>query len=132
VYKASEVCVNKDGIKMNGDMYGDMFTAPITLEELTGYIKRTKKNTAPGKSGIRIDHIAALPEHMYKAIADLLSLPYVTGLGFDMWNDEIANWTPKEEGDMDINKRRPLIYYEVMRKMHMGVRNKKVLKSLAN
>ena len=128
VYKASEVCVNKDGIKMNGDMYGDMFTAPITLEELTGYIKRTKKNTAPGKSGIRIDHIAALPEHMHKAIADLLSLPYVTGLGFDMWNDEIANWTPKEEGNMDINKRRPLMYYEVMRKMHMGVRNKKVLK----
>ena len=29
---------------------------------------------------------------------------------------------------MDINKRRPLMYYEVMRKMHMGVRNKRVLK----
>ena len=112
---------------MKGEMYGDLFTAPITLQELTKYLNRTKKNTAPGRSGIRIDHIAALPKDMQQGIANLLSLPYVTGLGFDMWNDEIVNWTQKEEGNMDINKRRPLMYYEIMRKMRLGVRVRKIL-----
>ena len=112
---------------MKGELYGDLFTAPIILQELTKYLNRTKKNTAPGRSGIRIDHIAALPKDMQQGIANLLSLPYVTGLGFDMWNDEIVNWTQKEEGNMDINKRRPLMYYEIMRKMHLGVRVRKIL-----
>ena len=128
VFHEAKVCKNKYGDTMSGEMYGDLFTAPITLEELKTYIKRTKKNTAPGKSGIRIDHIAALPEKLQQGIADLLSIPYVTGLGFDSWNDEIVNWTPKEEGNPDINKRRPLMYYEIMRKMHLGVRIRRILK----
>ena len=45
---------------MNGSMYGNIFTAEITLHELNKFIARCRKNTAPGVGGIRIDHIAAL------------------------------------------------------------------------
>ena len=52
---------------MTPEMYGDTFAAEIKLDELDKYIARIKKNTAPGMSGIRVDHIAALPDHMRKA-----------------------------------------------------------------
>jgi hypothetical protein len=34
----------------------------------------------------------------------------------------------KVEGDSDLKKRRPLVYYEVMRKMAIGIRKSQVLK----
>ena len=94
------------------------------------YLTKTKKNTSPGKSAIRIDHIAALPDGMRKTIAVLLSLPYTTGIGFDAWKHEIVNWIPKEANNPDIpvNKRRPLMYYEVMKQMCMGIRLGEIMK----
>ena len=128
VFKCARACVNKDGKHMTAQMYGDIFTSPVTLEELDRYLARAKKNTAPGVSGVRIDHIAALPDDMRKAIAQVLSVPYLTGIGFSAWREEIVNWVPKEEGNPDINKRRPLVYYEIMRKMCMAVRVRRVAK----
>ncbi|HHZ81429.1 MAG TPA: hypothetical protein EYN64_01680 [Flavobacteriales bacterium] len=116
----------------NIEMYGNIFTREITIKELDKYLGRTKKNTAPGMSGIRVDHIAALPYNIREAIALILSLTYVTGLGFTAWNKEIVNWIPKEEGNFDINKRRPLMYYEVMRKMCIGMRTREILKVWEN
>jgi hypothetical protein len=66
--------------------------------------------------------IAALPDHILEAIAVLLSIPCMSGLKYTDWNQEILNWVHKEEGNPDVNKRRPLIYYEVMKKMHYGIR----------
>ena len=79
-------------------------------------------------SGIRIDHIAALPDEYREMIAQLLSIPYLTGTKFEDWNNEIVNWIPKEEGNDDMRKRRPLMYYEVMRKMCMGIKKGEVIK----
>ena len=77
VLRCAEACKSKlTGTKMNGSMYGNIFTAEITLQELDKFIARCRKNTAPGVSGIRIDHIAALPDHIREAIAVLLSAPY--------------------------------------------------------
>ena len=87
-----------------------------------------KNNTPPGISGIRIDHIKALPRKQRESIAKLISIPYITGIGFAAWKKQIVNWIPKEEGNLDINKRRPLMYYEVMWKICIGIRVKKVLK----
>ena len=112
---------------MKAEMYRNIFTSEISLEELEKYIARIKKNTAPGMSGIRVDHIAALPDNLRKAIAKLLSIPYTTGMGYSAWKEEIVNWTPKEDGNPDINKRRPLMYYEVLRKMCIGMRVRRVL-----
>ena len=112
---------------MKAEMYGNIFTSEITLKELDKYIARIKKNTAPGLSGVRVDHIAALPDNLRTAIAKLLSVPYTTGMGYSAWKEEIVNWTPKEDGNPDINKRRPLMYYEVLRKMCIGMRVRRVL-----
>jgi len=49
-------------------------------------------------------------------------------MGYAMWEEEIVNWVPKEEGNADMKKRRPLMYYEVPRKLSVGIRVKKVLK----
>jgi hypothetical protein len=68
------------GEPMSANMYGNTFTAAITLQELDKYIARVRKNTAPGVSGIRVDHIASLPLHMRKAIAQVLSVPYTSGM----------------------------------------------------
>ena len=86
-----------------------------------------KNNTAPGISGIRVDHIKALPRRHREGIAKLLSIPYMTGMGYTAWGEQIVNWIPKEEGNLDINKRRPLMYYEVMWKICIGIRVRKVL-----
>ena len=127
VFKCAKACINKEGKPMSPEMYGDTFTAKITLAELDRYIARIKKNTAPGMSGIRVGHIAALPDNMRGAIAKVLSIPYTTGMGYSDWKEEIVNWTPKEGGNPDINKRRPLMYCEVLRKMCIGIRVRRVL-----
>ena len=127
VFLHARVVTNNKGEKMTPAHYGDIFTKEFTLQELDEYLKRIKKNTAPGKSDIRVDHVISLPEEHRAAIAKLLSIPNLTGLSFDNWEYELVNWIPKEEGNNDINKRRPLIYYEVMRKMWMGIRLYKVL-----
>ena len=108
VLRCAEACKSKlTGMQMTAEMYGNTFTSQITLQELDKFIARCKKNTAPGVSGIRIDHIAALPDDMREAVAKILSVPYISGLKYTDWNEEILNWVPKEEGNPDINKRRP-------------------------
>ena len=67
-------------------------------------------------SGVRIYRIAALPDDMREAVAKILSIPYISGLKYTDWNEKILNWVQKEEGNPYINKRRPLMYYEVMKK----------------
>jgi hypothetical protein len=57
VLRSAEACTSKlTGTKMNGSMYGNIFSSWITLHELGKFIARCRKNTAPGVSGIRIDH----------------------------------------------------------------------------
>ena len=116
------------GTAMNASMYGNIFTADITLQELDRYLARVRKNTAPGISGIRVDHIAGLPDEMRLAIAKVLSVPYTSGLKYTAWQEQIVNWIPKELGNPDINKRRPLMYYEVLHKMRIGIRLHRVSK----
>ena len=96
------------------EIYGDIFTSRVTLEQLQRYIARKKKNTAPGVSGIRIDHIAALPTEYKEMVAQLLSIPYISGEGYEDWNQEIVNWVQKIEGNDELTKQRPLMYYEVL------------------
>ena len=91
------------------------------------YLRNKKKNTAPGKSGLRIDLIAGACEKVRKMVWKLISIPYLTGYMYNCWADEIVNWVPKEEGNNDAKRRRPLMYYEVLRKACMGVKKGKVM-----
>lgn len=99
---------------------------------LDKYISKKKKNTAPGESGIRIDHIAAPGVAQRRMICNLLSIVYLTGMGYEQWKHEIVNWTPKEQGNPAMDKRRPLMYYEVMRKMCMGVKKRQIMQVWLN
>jgi hypothetical protein len=53
-----QTCTTTEETKKN--VYGTIFTSEIMLAKLDRYLAKKKKNTAPGVSGIRIDHIAAL------------------------------------------------------------------------
>jgi hypothetical protein len=64
------------GEPMSAKMYGNIFTAAITLQELDRYFARVRKNTAQGISGIRVDHIASLPTELREAIAKIPRIPY--------------------------------------------------------
>ena len=59
VFHEAKVCKNNNGETMNGEMYGDLFTAPIKLEELQKYIKRTKKNSTREKWDPNRSHSSA-------------------------------------------------------------------------
>jgi hypothetical protein len=64
--------------------------------------------------------IAAAPTiKMIEAIRKLLSLPYLSGIKYSQWENEIITWLPKEEDNPDIAKRRPITLLEVMKKMHI-------------
>jgi len=127
IYKEARTVKNKHGVRMSAKMYGDIFTSEITTDMMDAHISSVKKNTHPGKSGIRIGHVAALPDEMRDIVAIAISLPYMTGLHYDAWNEEIVNWIPKEAANTDIKKRRPIMYYEVLRKLHIFVKTKQVL-----
>ena len=70
------------GEPMSAKMYGNIFTAKISLQELDRYLARVRKNTAPGISGIRVDHIASLPTELLEAVAKILSVPYTSGMTY--------------------------------------------------
>jgi hypothetical protein len=112
---------------MTGLEYGNIFTDVVGIGLSGSYTGAKKKNTAPGVTGIRIDHIAALGMDHRQMICNLLSLVYLTGLGYTQWKYEIVNWIPKEEGNPDMAKRRQLVYYEVLRKMCMGVKKRQIM-----
>jgi hypothetical protein len=38
-----------------------------------------------------------------------------------------VNWVPKEDGNSDLGRRRPLMYYEVMRKISVGIKKAQVM-----
>ena len=128
VFRHARTVNNSSGVQMKPSMYGNIFITDVSMKMLKRYITKKKKNTAPGESGIRIDHIAALPDGHKEMIRQLLSIVYLTGLGYTKWRREIVNWIPKEEGNPALDKRRPLMYYEVMRKMCIGVKKQQVLK----
>ena len=74
----------------------------MNKKEFHKYVNTKKKNTAPGVTGIRIDHIAALSNDHKQMICDLISIVYLTGIGYSQWKQEIVNWIPKEEGNPDV------------------------------
>jgi hypothetical protein len=106
--------------------YDGIFDTEIPFEQFDAYCRSKAKNKAPGKSGVRIDHICSARLNDRKLICRILSLPYPTGLTFTSWDDEIINWIPKEAGNPALDRRRPIALLEVLRKLTLGVKKKQV------
>jgi len=68
-----------------------IFTSAISMHRLKRWLARKKKNTAPGVSGVRVDHLAAAPTRALRAWARILSTPYVARCMYSAWAEEIVN-----------------------------------------
>jgi hypothetical protein len=86
-----------------------------------------EEHSARRVSGMRVGHLAAAPTRALRAWARMLSMPYVAGCMYSAWAEEAANWVPKEDGNSDLGRRRPLVYYEVMRKISVGIKKAQVM-----
>ena len=106
--------------------YGDIFTSPIPFSLFTDYLNSKSKNKAPSVSEVRLDHVASADETDRKLICEVLSLPYVVKRTFSSWDDEIITWIPKEPGNPDMKRRRPIALLEVLRKLAVGVKKTQV------
>ena len=104
-----------------------VFTTPVSFKEYDAYIMAKTKNKAGGGSGIRIDHLCSASIEVRQLIYQVLNLPMLTKRSFVSWDKEIINWIPKEPGNPDIDRRRPIALLEVMRKCALGVRKNRVL-----
>ena len=59
VFEHARTVKNNEGEHMTGKEYGDIFTSAVSFSDFKKYLGAKKKNTMPGESGIRVDHIAA-------------------------------------------------------------------------
>lgn len=106
--------------------YGDMFTTQINFEKFKRYMGYKSKNKSPGESHIRLDHICGLHEEGIRGICKLISIPYLCGMTYTSWNNEVISWMPKEPGNPAIDRRRPIALLEVMRKLSSGAKKNEV------
>ena len=112
---------------VKASIYGDLFTSEIDVELFDNIIKSKAKNKAPGKSNVRIDHIAAAPAKLREAFRQILSLPYLCGIKYKDWQNEIIAWLPKEPGNPDIARRRPIALLDVLKKLCFGAKKHEFL-----
>ena len=60
VFEHAKAVKKSNGETISKRDYGNIFTSQVSIESFNKYLKKKKKNTAPGVSEIRIDHIVAL------------------------------------------------------------------------
>ena len=104
----------------NEDMYAHVMQ-PITLNEWLARARAKKKNTAPGKTGTRVDHIASASERFNRKLLAMTNMSIATGTPFDLWHDELIWKLPKDPGIPSIDRMRPLKFLEITRKMVQGI-----------
>eukprot|EP00935_MAST-01C_sp_MAST-1C-sp1_P001249 g1249.t1 len=112
---------------VKSSIYGDIFETEIGEQLFEDIINGKPKNKAPGINGVRIDHLVASPKKLREAVRKLLSLPYLSGIRFNEWKHEMIAWLPKEKGNPDIAKRRPIALLDVMKKICFGAKKKQFI-----
>ena len=101
VFKAARVKHSKlTNEPISPTAYGALLR-PITWNEFKNYLANKRKNTAPGKSGVRYAHIAYAPEQIQRSLLQLLNLALANRIVFDSWRDELIYCTEKVPGDPD-------------------------------
>ena len=118
----------KFNVKMTPAMYGDIRSRCITYEEWDEYIAMKSKQVAPGASGVQYVHLAAMPVDVRHDMCDIANLAIQSGHIFTMWKRELIYRIPKEPGNPDQLKQRPLKLQEVMRKITLGIKKNHLLK----
>jgi hypothetical protein len=89
VFQAARVKASKITSKpISPESYGDLLR-PISWNEYTNYLANKRKNTAPGKSGVRYAHVAYAPEYIQRGLLQLLNAALSNRIVFDSWRDEL-------------------------------------------
>ena len=87
---------------------------PFTKAEWRQRLRVKKKNTAPGKSGLRVDHLAAATDTMDRKVRALCNISMLAGTPCDLWLDELIYKIPKDT-EAKIDRMRPLKFLEITR-----------------
>ena len=94
---------------VNGNMYKQLMEK-ITVKEWQRFWGQVKKVTAPGKSGVTTDMMNILGERELESMRRMTNMVLVPGLQvYDHWKERIISPIPKDEGNYDIDRARPLI-----------------------
>ena len=102
--------------------YSNIRHREITYEEWDKYISMKKKMVAPGRSGMQYVHLAAMSQELRHLLCDIANLTIRSGYIYKSWKEELIYTVPKEEGNPDQAKQRPIKLQEVLRKLTVGIK----------
>ena len=68
----------------------------FTKKEWQSRLRTKKKNTAPGKTGLRVDHMAAATYSMDRKIRAMCNISMHAGIPCAQWLDELVYKNPKD------------------------------------
>jgi hypothetical protein len=101
----------------------------ITKEEWHGYFSKVKKNTAPGRSGLTANMVAALSPRLRNVLRRIINIGLRSRrVGFTSWLQRVLCPIPKERGNPDLEKSRPLCLLEVLAKAYWAIISTRVSK----
>jgi ribonuclease HI len=101
--------------------------APITLAQMDAALRTRPKGKAPGGSGIRVEHIALLPDDLRQAFVDLCNAFVCAGAAPDEWYTAYVSLIPKEAGATSLSRMRPISLLEIPRKLIFTVKNRQLV-----
>ena len=127
VIKCSRVKISNKNRQMKPSDYGNIRKQTITHGTWDNYIRMKKKMVAPGKSGVQYAHLAAMSKEMRHLMCDISNLTIISGYIFKAWKTELIYTVPKEPGNPDQSKQRPIKLQEALRKVTIGIKKNEIL-----
>ena len=114
VIRCPRVKMSNKRRKMKPSDYGNIRKQTISHDTWDKYIRMKKKMVAPGKSGVQYAHLAAMSKDMRHLMCDISNLTILSGYIFKAWKTELIYTVPKEPGNPDQSKQRPIKLQEVL------------------
>lgn len=99
----------------------DEVRAPVKYEEWEQAVKMASKNKASGRSRVTYNMLKLLPEQWKRALWECIREKWEKGEAPASWGDNLIAPIPKEQGNWDIQKLRPISLLEATRKVWMRV-----------
>ncbi len=94
---------------------------PFTYQEFEHCRRHLSVGKSPGPSGLTTTQIKHWGPDTSRAVFDLSNLMWQHHHVPEWWQDRLMTLLPKEPGNHDLNKIRPISLFEVMRKMWAGM-----------
>lgn len=110
------------------ELYKDVLD-PISEEEWREHWKKVGKDKAPGRSGLTVNMVAALPPEILEDLRELINVGQAAGrMGFSTWKRRVMCPVAKELGNPDLAKARPLCLLEVLMKAYWAIMGGRISK----